>query len=96
LQKKEYKIKFAYFLTRKKIKFAKEEYNVVRINNFETIIERIVLIKIIQKEIRFAQIQFKKTRKFAKKIKLERNVINALNSISLVKDKIKQHNILLM
>ncbi len=83
-------------MAEKKIKFAEEEYNAARINNFEATVERVVLIKIIQKETRFAQIQFEKTRKSAEKIKLKRNIINALNSISLARDKIKQYNILLI
>jgi len=83
-------------LTEKKIEFAEKKYDIARIDNFETIVERVVLIKIIQKETRFAQIQFKKTKEFAEKIKLEKNIINTLNSISLARDKIEQYNILLI
>ncbi len=83
-------------MTEKKIEFAEKKYDIARIDNFETIVERVVLIKIIQKETRFAQIQFKKTKEFAEKIKLEKNIINTLNSISLARDKIEQYNILLI
>lgn len=83
-------------MTEKKIEFADKKYNVARIDNFETIVEQVVLIKIIQKETRFAQIQFKRTKKFAEKIKLKRKIINTLSSILFARSKIKQYKILLI
>lgn len=47
LQKKKYEAEFACFLTEKEVKFAEKEYDAARINNFETIVERVALIKMI-------------------------------------------------
>ncbi len=55
------------------MKFAKKEYNVARLNNFKKIVEKVVLIKMTQKKIRFAQTQFEK-KKLTKKMKLKEKV----------------------
>ncbi len=77
------------------MKFAEQEYNVARLNSFEETVERAVLIKMIQKEIRFAQIRFEKKKKSTEKIELKKKVISELNSISCIKEKMKRHNVLL-
>lgn len=95
LRKKEYEAEFAQFLVEKEVKSAKKKYNVVRLNNLKKIVEKIVLIKMIQKKIRFAQTQFEKKKESTKKIELKKKVISELNSISCIKEKMKRHKILL-
>jgi hypothetical protein len=90
LRKKEYKTELTQFLAEKEVKSAEEEYNVAELNNLKEIVERAVLIKMTQKEIRFAQTQFEKKKKSTEKMKLKEKVISELDSISCIKEKMKR------
>jgi hypothetical protein len=92
LRKKEYETEFTQFLAEKEVKSEKEEYNVARLNNLKEIVERVVLIKMTQKEIRFAQTQFEKKKKSTEKMKLKEKVTSELISISCIKGKMKLLN----
>lgn len=58
LEKKTYKARFARFLAEEEVKSAEEGYNAARLDNFEEIIEKAILIKMAQEEVRSAQTQF--------------------------------------
>ena len=57
--------------------------------------ERAVLIKMTQEEVRSAQTQFEEEREPTEKIELKGKVISGLSSISCMKGKMKQDNFLL-
>ncbi len=67
LRKKKYEAEFARHKTKKEMKFAKQELKIAQLNNLREIVERVVMIKMTQKEIRFAQTQFEKKRRVDKK-----------------------------
>ena len=51
LIKKEYETSSKCYKVKKELKFAEKVYKVARLNNLRKIIEKVVLIKMIQKEI---------------------------------------------
>ena len=77
------------------MKFAKEELKTAQLNDIEETMKRVTLIKMIQKEIRFAQIRFQEARKSTEKIQLKGKVESVLRRISNTKRKMKRHNVLL-
>ena len=95
LTKKKYETSSKRYEAKKDLKFAEKIYKIARLNNLKKIVERIALIKMIQKEVQFAQIQFDQTKKLKKKIEFKEKIINALSLISLIKNKITRHNVLL-
>lgn len=95
LKKKAYKARFARFLAEEEVEFAEEGYNAARLDNFEETIERGVLIKMAQEEVRSAQTRFEEERESTEKLELKGKVISGLSSISCIKGKMKRHNVLL-
>lgn len=94
LEKKAYKARFARFLA-EEVEFAEEGYNAARLDNFEETIERGVLIKMAQEEVRSAQTRFEEERESTENLALKGKVISGLSSISCIKGKMKRHNVLL-
>ena len=74
---------------------AEEGYNAARLNNFGETVERAILIKMAQEEVRSAQTQFEEEKESTEKIELKGKVISGLSSISYIKGKMKRHNVLL-
>lgn len=95
LGKKAYKARFARFLAEEEVEFAEEGYNAARLDNFGETVERAVLIKMAQEEVRFAQTQFEEEKESTEKIELKGKVISGLSSISCIKGKMKRHGVLL-
>lgn len=46
-----YKIRFVQFLAKKEVKSIEEKYNAAQLDNFEKIIKKAILIKMIKKKI---------------------------------------------
>ena len=95
LGKKAYEAEFAQFKAGKEVKFAEEGYNAARLDNLEETVERAVLIKMAQEELRSAQTRFEEEKESTEKIELKGKVISGLSSISCMKGKMKQDNFLL-
>ena len=51
LKKKEYKARFAHFITEKEVNFAEEGHNAAQLDNFGENVERATLIKVVQEEV---------------------------------------------
>jgi hypothetical protein len=90
LRKKEYETEFARHKIKEKLKFAEQELKIAQLNNLREIVERVVLIKMTQKKLQFAQIQFEKKSESTAKIELKKKIINEVNSISCIKKKMKR------
>ena len=95
LGKKAYEAGFARFLAEEKVEFVEEGYNAVQLDNLEETVERAVLIKMVQEEIRSAQTQFEEEKESTEKLEFKGKVISGLNSISCIKGKMKRHDVLL-
>ena len=77
------------------MEFAEEGYNAARLDNLGETVERAVLIKMAQEEVRSAQTQLEEEKEATEKIELKRKVISGLSSISCIKGKMKRHDVLL-
>ena len=95
LKKKEREASTTYFKAEKEAHFAEEGYNAARLDNFGEIVERAVLIMMVQQEVRSADIQFKEAKEEAEKIKLKRSVLSGLSSVSITRQKMERHTVLL-
>lgn len=95
LGKKSDKAGFARYMAKENVEFAEEVYNAARLDNFEEAVERAVLIKMVQEEVRSAQTQFEEKKESTEKIEIKGKVISGLSSISCIKGKMKRHNVLL-
>ncbi|KAI9784909.1 MAG: hypothetical protein M1835_003472 [Candelina submexicana] len=95
LKKSAYDASFNCYLAKEEVEFAEEVYNAARLDDLGETIERAALIKMAQGEVRSAQTQVEEAREPLRKIRLKRQVINALSWIPLERRKIKRHNILL-
>ena len=94
LRKKEYWAGWTRYRAKEELEFAEHGLQAARLDGFEEI-ERAVLIKMTQEEVRSAQTQFEKEKQSTEKVELKGKVISGLNSISCIKGKMKRHNVLL-
>lgn len=85
----------ARFMAKEEVEFAEEGYDAARLDGLGETVERAVLIKMAQGEVRSAQTQLDKAKEPLKEIRLKGKVISALGSIPLTRRKVKRHEVLL-
>jgi len=95
LKKSEFEASSKRYRAEEVVEFAEEGYKAARLENLGETLERAALIKVVQEELRSAQIQFKEARESTEKIELKGKVLSALSSIPLIRGKMKRHNVLL-
>ena len=77
------------------LRLAKEGLEAVRSDGFGERVERAVLVKVIQEEVRSAREQFEEEKKSIEKIKVKGKVLGALGWIVSAKLKMERHRVLL-
>lgn len=95
LRMKEYRAGFTRHRAEEVVEFAEQGYNAAQLDNLGETVERAVLIRMAQEEVRSAQTQFEEERESTEKMELKGKVISGLSSISCIKGKMKRHNVLL-
>ncbi|KAI4086276.1 MAG: hypothetical protein L6R37_008433, partial [Teloschistes peruensis] len=95
LEKKNHEAGMARFMAEKEVELAEEAYDAARLDNVGETVERAVLVKMAQGEVRSAQTQLDEAKEPLEKIRLKGRVISALGSIPLTRRKVKRHEVLL-
>ncbi|KAF7506289.1 hypothetical protein GJ744_011862 [Endocarpon pusillum] len=80
---------------KEEMQFAEEGHKAARSDNFGEIVERAALIKVIQEEVRSAETQFEEAKASAEKTNIKAYLMCGLNTVSVSKEKIKRHDVLL-
>ncbi|KAL9103074.1 MAG: hypothetical protein Q9163_001840 [Psora crenata] len=77
------------------VEYEEEAYEAAQVIDFGETIERAALIKLVQAEIRSAQIQVEQAKEGIEKRKLKRKVLDTLGEIPRIKAKIKRCKVLM-
>ena len=95
LEKRAHEAGMTHFRAEKEVEFLKEGYQAAQMDDIGETIEKAALFKVLQEEVRSAQVQLEETRESAEKLKLKTKVVGGLGWISNVKGKMRRQNILL-
>ena len=95
LLQRAHEAEMAHFRAEREVKFSEEVLEAARTEDLAPIVERAALIRRTQKEVRFAEFHVEEEKESTRVLDLKENVINALGSITSLKDGMKRLKILL-
>ena len=90
-----YEAGHTHFCAGREVEFAEEVLEVARKEDLAPVVERAALIRRILKEIRFAEFHVEEEKEWTRVLELKTGVINALGSITNIKGRITQLEVLL-
>jgi len=78
---------------KEEVAFADEGLKAARLDDFERLVAKAALLKVVEEEVRSAQTKLKNAREMIEIIKLKRKISSELHSMLVTKGKIKRHNV---